>query len=53
MKATAQKMQAQGLKMEFGNCGENKGRMRICVAIEPGLKPWGTEQAPFVILKGY
>jgi hypothetical protein len=53
MKATAQKMQAQGLKIEFGNCGEHKGRVRVCVAIEPGLKPWGTEQAPFAILKGY
>ncbi|WP_161915613.1 hypothetical protein [Methylosinus sp. C49] len=53
MKATAQKMRDQGLKIEFGNCGEYKGRKRICVAIEPRLKPWGTEQAPFAILKGY
>jgi len=53
MKATAQKMRDQGLKIEFGNCGENKGRGRVCVAIEAGLKHWGTEQAPFAILKGY
>ena len=40
MNAIAQKMRDQGLKIEFGNCGENKGRVRVCVAIEPGLKHW-------------
>ncbi len=53
MKMTAQKMRDQGLKIEFGSCGEHKGRVRVCVAVEPGLKHWGTEQAPFAILKGY
>jgi hypothetical protein len=52
MQATAQKMRAQGLKIEFGNCSE-KGRQRLCVAAQPGVQPWGTDAAPFCILKGY
>lgn len=54
MKATAQKMQAQGLKIEFNTCLEADGRrQRLCVAVAPGTKRWGTDQAPFAILKGY
>lgn len=53
MEATVQKMRAQGLKVEFGSCGDNKGHTRLCVAVAPGAQRWGTEQAPFAILKGY
>lgn len=53
MEATAQKMRAEGLKIEFGNCKETNGRPRLCVAVQPGMRPWGTEQAPFYVLKGY
>lgn len=53
MEATAQKMRAEGLKIEFGNCKETTGRQRLCVAVQPGMRPWGTEQAPFYVLKGY
>jgi hypothetical protein len=53
MKAIAQKMRDQGLKIEFGSCADNKGRTRVCAAIEAGLRHWGTEQAPFAVLKGY
>jgi hypothetical protein len=48
----SQKMQAQGLKIEFGDCKDN-GRTRRCVAVQPGTQRWGTEQAPFYVLKGY
>jgi len=53
MTDTAQKMRAQGLKIEFGNCTEANGRQRRCVAVQPGTQRWGTEQAPFYVLKGY
>lgn len=53
MEATAQRMRAEGLKIEFGNCAETKGRQRLCVAVQPGAQRWGTEQAPFYVLKGY
>jgi hypothetical protein len=48
-----QKMRAEGLKIEFGNCAEAKGRQRLCVAGQPGAQRWGTEQEPFYVLKGY
>ena len=53
MNATAQKMRADGLKIEFGTCAETNGRQRRCVAGQPGAQRWGTEQAPFYVLKGY
>lgn len=53
MEATAQKMRAQGLKIEFRNCEDDKHRVRLCVAGEPKLPHWGTEQAPLYVLKGY
>ena len=53
MESVAQNMQAQGLKIEFGNCTEANGRVRRCVAVQPGTQRWGTEQAPFYVLKGY
>lgn len=52
MELVAQNMRAQGLKIEFGDCKDN-GRTRICVAVQPGLRHWGTDQAPFYVLKGY
>ena len=53
MTEVSQKMQSQGLKIEFHDCKETNGRMRRCVAVQPGSRPWGTEQAPFYVLKGY
>ncbi len=53
MTEVSQKMQAQGLKIEFGDCKEADGRTRRCVAVQPGTQRWGTEQAPFYVLKGY
>ena len=53
MTEVSQKMQAQGLKIEFSDCKETNGRMRRCVAVQPGTQRWGTEQAPFYVLKGY
>ena len=53
MEATAQKMRVEGWKIEFGNCAEANGRQRRCVAVQPGMQRWGTEQAPFYVLKGY
>jgi hypothetical protein len=54
MEATARRMQADGLKIEFQQCADENGRNHLCVAGKPGQKrPWGTEQAPFYILKGY
>jgi hypothetical protein len=38
---------------EFGDCKEANGRTRRCVAVQPGTQRWGTEQAPFNVLKGY
>ena len=52
MEVVAQSMRAQGLKIEFGDCKDN-GRTRICVAVQPGLRHWGTDQAPFYVLKGH
>ena len=52
MESVAQSMRAQGLKIEFGDCKDN-GRTRICVAVQPGLRHWGTDQAPFYVLKGH
>ena len=52
MELVAQSMRAQGLKIEFGDCKDN-GRTRICVAVQPGLRHWGTDQAPFYVLKGH
>jgi hypothetical protein len=52
MESVAQNMRAQGLKIEFGDCKDN-GRTRRCVAVQPGMQRWGTEQAPFYVLKGY
>ena len=53
MTEVSQKMRAQGLKIEFSDCKEANGRMRRCVAVQPGTQRWGTEQAPFYVLKGY
>jgi hypothetical protein len=53
MTEVSQKMRAQGLKIEFGDCKEANGRTRRCVAVQPGTQRWGTEQAPFYVLKGY
>lgn len=53
MEATAQKIRAEGLKIEFRNCAEANGRTRLCVAVQPSAQRWGTEQAPFYVLKGY
>lgn len=53
MEATAQKMRAEGLKIEFRNCAEANGRQRLCVAAQASAQRWGTEQAPFYVLKGY
>jgi hypothetical protein len=53
MESVAQNMRAQGLKVEFGDCKEANGRTRRCVAVQPGMQRWGTEQAPFYVLKGY
>lgn len=53
MEATAQKMRAEGLKIEFRNCAEANGRQRLCVAVQPSVQRWGTDQAPFYVLKGY
>ena len=53
MEFVAQNMRAQGLKIEFGDCKEANGRTRRCVAVQPGTQRWGTEQAPFYVLKGY
>ncbi len=54
MEATARRMQAEGLKIEFLQCADDNGRNHLCVAGKPGQKrPWGTEQAPFYVLKGY
>ena len=52
MTEVSQKMQAQGLKIEFGDCKDN-GRTRRCVAVQPGMSFFGTAQAPFYVLKGY
>ncbi len=52
MESVAQNMRAQGLKIEFGDCKDN-GRTRVCVAVQPVLRHWGTDQAPFYVLKGY
>ena len=53
MEATAQKMRNEGLKIEFGSCGDNKGHTRLCVAVAPGAQRWGGEEKPFYVLKGY
>ncbi len=53
MESVAQSMRAQGLKIEFGDCKEANDRTRHCVAVQPGMRPWGTEQAPFYVLKCY
>ncbi len=53
MESVAQNMRAQGLKIEFSDCKEANGRTRRCVAVQPGAPRWGTEQAPFYVLKGY
>ena len=53
MTEVSQKMQSQGLKIEFQDCKEANGRMRRCVAVQPGMSFFGTEQAPFYVLKGY
>ena len=53
MESVAQNMRAQGLKIELGDCKEANGRTRRCVAVQPGTQRWGTEQAPFYVLKGY
>lgn len=53
MTATAQKMRAEGLKIEFSDCKEDNGRTHRCVAVRPGLPMFGTAQAPFYVLKGY
>jgi hypothetical protein len=53
MTEVSQKMQAQGLKIEFQDCKEANGRMRRCVAVQPGMSFFGTVQAPFYVLKGY
>jgi hypothetical protein len=53
MTEVSQKMQAQGLKIEFQDCKETNGRMRRCVAVQPGMSFFGTAQAPFYVLKGY
>jgi hypothetical protein len=53
MTEVSQKMQSQGLKIEFSDCKEANGRMRRCVAVQPGTQRWGTDQAPFYVLKGY
>jgi hypothetical protein len=53
MTEVSQKMQAQGLKIEFGDRKEAHGRTHRCAAVQPGMRPWGTEQAPFNVLKGY
>ena len=53
MTEVSQKMQAQGLKIEFQDCKEANGHMRRCVAVQPGMSFFGTEQAPFYVLKGY
>lgn len=53
MKAISQRMQAQGLKIEFSDCKENNGRIHRCVAVRPDMSMFGTVQAPFYVLKGY
>ncbi len=53
MTEVSQKMQAQGLKIEFQDCKEANGHMRRCVAVQPGMSFFGTVQAPFYVLKGY
>ena len=53
MTEVSQKMQSQGLKIEFQDCKEANGRMRRCVAVQPGMSFFGTVQAPFYVLKGY
>jgi hypothetical protein len=53
MESVAQNMRAQGLKIEFQDCKEANGRMRRCVAVQPGMSFFGTVQAPFYVLKGY
>ncbi len=54
MESVAQNMRAQGLKIEFQQCADENGHNHLCVAGKPGQKrPWGTEQAPFYVLKGY
>jgi len=53
MTEVSQKMQAQGLKVEFQDCKEANGHMRRCVAVQPGMSFFGTVQAPFYVLKGY
>ncbi len=53
MTEVSQKMQSQGLKIEFQDCKEANGHMRRCVAVQPGMSFFGTAQAPFYVLKGY
>jgi len=53
MESVAQTMRAQGLKIELGDCPAGSGRTRRCVAVQPHLQHWGTEDAPFYVLKGY
>ncbi len=53
MTEDSQKKQSQGLKIEFSDCREANGRTRRCVAVQPGTQRWGTDQAPFYVLKGY
>jgi hypothetical protein len=53
MTEVSQKMQSQGLKIEFQDCKEANGRMRRCVAVQPGMSFFGSVQAPFYVLKGY
>ena len=53
MTEVSQKMQSQGLKIEFQDCKEANGHMRRCVAVQPGMSFFGTVQAPFYVLKGY
>lgn len=53
MAATAQKMRAEGLKIELQDCKEDNGRIHRCVAVRPGMSLFGTAQAPFYVLKGY
>ncbi|QGM48266.1 hypothetical protein [Methylocystis heyeri] len=53
MAATAQKMRAEGLKIELQDGKEDNGRTHRCVAVRPGMSVFGTAEAPFCVLKGY
>lgn len=53
MQAVSQQLKAKGLNIDFQTCKGPKGHAHRCVAVKPFSPQWGTDQAPYRVLKGY